>query len=86
MVSASFSYNLVYFCNKSQNLEVPKALLYAHKRLFSLRSARRKCALITGLFVANESSYFIVPMVSVVSILSDFKYSEVLLFVVKQTE
>ena len=51
MVSASFSYNLVYFCNKSQILEVSKVLSYAHKRLFLLRSARRKCALITGVFV-----------------------------------
>ena len=79
MVSASFSYNLVYFCNKSQNLEISKVLLCAHKRLFLLRSARHKCALITGVFVrAKESSYFIVPMVSVISILSDFKYSEAL--------
>ena len=42
--------------------------------------------LITGSFIVKESSYFIVLMVSVVSILSAFKYSEALLFVVKQTE
>ena len=42
--------------------------------------------LITGSFIVKESSYFTVPMVSVVSVLSAFKYSEALLFVVKQTE
>ena len=79
MVSASFCYNLVYFYNKGQNLEVLEAHLYAHKRLFSLGSARLKCALIMGVFVrAKESSYYIVPVVSVVSVVSDFKYSEAL--------
>ena len=34
--------------------------------------------LITGSLIVKESSYFIVPMVSVVSVLSDFKYSEAL--------